>query len=137
MKYALEEIQPDDLEKILKDLSADPEKKKKVIVERILTKAAVKWAVNRSKTSYIFLAPTSREEAINPRFYFFYDNVWYEFYVVALFGNLVHFVDSEPRENELRMAFREDVRSALISLGRYGNGSEDILNSVLAEFKEA
>jgi len=136
MTYVLEKITAADREKIMADLESDQEKKLRVIGDKTLTSLGdLNWAVDRESNSYIFLAPTIREQAINPRFFFFYKDTWYELYVKAMFENLVHFESPEPVQGE-RSEFRLQLKAALFAIGRYSKGSFDLLNSIIAEFKD-
>lgn len=137
MAYVLEKITPENIEKILLDLESDQAKKKRVIGDGILTRTRdVNWAVNRECNSYIFHAPTTREQAINPRFYFFYQNAWYEIWVNDLFGNVLHFESPEPTSEAERHEFRRQLKDALFIFGRYATGSTDSSDSIVAEFKD-
>lgn len=137
MAYVLEKITPENVKKILADLESDQDKKKSTIGYGILTRIRdVNWAVDRECNSYIFHAPTTREQAINPRFYFFYQNAWYELWVNDLFGNVVHFDSPEPTSKTVRQEFRRQLKDALFTFGRYSTGSSDFMDSIVAEFKD-
>ena len=137
MTYVLEKITPEDQEKILSDLESEQLKKLRVIGDRIFIRAGDQnWAIDQKANSYIFIAPTTMEQAINPRFYFFYKSVWYELWVNDLFGNLVHFDSPEPVEIQEREEFRKNLKDALFVFGRYSTGSSDFANSIIAEFKD-
>lgn len=136
MAYVLEKITAVDKEKILIDIQSDQEKKLRVVADKTFSNGDSHWAVDRENNSYIFLAPTIREQAIDPRFFFFYKATWYELYVKAMFENLVHFESPEPTADDERSDFRRQLKAALFAIGRYSKGSFDRLNSVVAEFKD-
>lgn len=137
MAYVLEKITSENVEKILADLESDQAKKRRAIGDGLFAGSGVlNWAVERESNSYIFHAPTTREQAINPRFYFFYQNEWYELWVNDLFGNVIHFDSPEPTSEATRQKFRSQLKDALLVFGRYGTGSTDFSDSIVAEFKE-
>jgi hypothetical protein len=137
MTYVLETTTPEDQKKILDDLDSDQSKKRSVIADRLFASGGrINWAIDKKRNSYIFIAPPSREQPLDPRFYFLHKGNWYELWVKAMFENEVHFDDPEPNEKEERQEFRENLKAALFAIGRYSEGSLDLLHSIFAEFKD-
>lgn len=137
MTYVLEKMTLEDKNKIFTDLELDPKKKRLVIAYKLFEFFdRVNWAVDRKSNSYIILAPISLEHPLDHKFYFFYKKNWYALWVKAMFENEVNFEDSEPNRKECRQEFRNQLKQALLAIGRYSEGSPDLFNSIYAEFKK-
>ena len=53
-----------------------------------------------------------------------------------MFENEVNFQDSEPNRKECRQEFRNQLKQALLAIGRYSEGSPDLFNSIHAKFNK-
>lgn len=134
MIYLLKEITAKDYDMILNDLSCD-ESKKLTMLRFYNFNDRGMMAIDEVERSYIFCSPPSLGESIRSWFYFFHKNCWYELSVGPMFENLVRFEDAEPDNLEERNEFRENLKHALTTIGRYGSGIKGFLDVIDPRFE--